>query len=124
MWSIFFSGHTRQGLKCRICKMNVHFDCQEKAVKCQTKARLLRRQKSTSEIETRNLEIPVEDESKDLLQSQFLKSKLTELQKFFLDIVNEKWYIFFNYSQESQKFFQCQRLTDDYQLELIVNRHL
>ncbi|KAG5894684.1 hypothetical protein JTB14_014333 [Gonioctena quinquepunctata] len=46
-------GHTRQGLKCRICKMNVHVDCQDKASKCQTKARLLRRQKSTSEIETR-----------------------------------------------------------------------
>ncbi|XP_071050327.1 guanine nucleotide exchange factor VAV2 isoform X9 [Onthophagus taurus] len=46
-------GHTRQGLKCRICKMNVHVDCQEKASKCEAKARLLRRQKSTSEIETK-----------------------------------------------------------------------
>ncbi|KAK7605118.1 hypothetical protein V9T40_006976 [Parthenolecanium corni] len=47
-------GHTRQGLKCRLCKMNVHLDCQEKVTtKCQTKSRLLRRQKSTSEIETR-----------------------------------------------------------------------
>ncbi|KAG8231649.1 hypothetical protein J437_LFUL013144 [Ladona fulva] len=47
-------GHTRQGLKCRICKLNVHVDCQEKALgsKCQAKSRLLRRQKSTSEIET------------------------------------------------------------------------
>ncbi|VEN64198.1 unnamed protein product [Callosobruchus maculatus] len=55
-------GHTRQGLKCRICKMNVHVDCQEKASKCQTKARLLRRQKSTSEIETRVPEPNVDDE--------------------------------------------------------------
>ncbi|XP_073973558.1 SH3 and cysteine-rich domain-containing protein isoform X9 [Rhodnius prolixus] len=46
-------GHTRQGLKCRLCKMNVHIDCQERASKCQTKSRLLRRQKSSSEIETR-----------------------------------------------------------------------
>ncbi|XP_075235389.1 SH3 and cysteine-rich domain-containing protein isoform X1 [Lycorma delicatula] len=46
-------GHTRQGLKCRICKMNVHIDCQEKVGRCQAKSRLLRRQKSTSEIETR-----------------------------------------------------------------------
>ncbi|XP_071442731.1 uncharacterized protein Stacl isoform X2 [Hetaerina americana] len=47
-------GHTRQGLKCRVCKLNVHVDCQEKAMgaKCQAKSRLLRRQKSTSEIET------------------------------------------------------------------------
>lgn len=49
--------------------MNVHFECQDKAAKCQTKARLLRRQKSTSEIETRNPDIPVEDESKNLFHS-------------------------------------------------------
>ncbi|KAL3268112.1 hypothetical protein HHI36_007239 [Cryptolaemus montrouzieri] len=55
-------GHTRQGLKCRICKMNVHADCQDKASKCQTKAKLLRRQKSTSEIETRVPETTVEEE--------------------------------------------------------------
>ncbi|XP_063929402.1 uncharacterized protein LOC135141810 isoform X7 [Zophobas morio] len=55
-------GHTRQGLKCRICKMNVHLDCQDKASKCQTKARLLRRQKSTSEIETRIQDGAGEDE--------------------------------------------------------------
>ncbi|KRT82195.1 C1 domain containing protein [Oryctes borbonicus] len=56
-------GHTRQGLKCRICKMNVHVDCQEKAPKCETKARLLRRQKSTSEIETRIPDASAEEES-------------------------------------------------------------
>ncbi|XP_046668557.1 uncharacterized protein LOC124359657 isoform X3 [Homalodisca vitripennis] len=46
-------GHTRQGLKCRVCKLNVHLDCQDKVGRCQAKSRLLRRQKSTSEIETR-----------------------------------------------------------------------
>ncbi|XP_044755270.1 uncharacterized protein LOC123314203 [Coccinella septempunctata] len=55
-------GHTRQGLKCRICKMNIHVDCQDKASKCQTKAKLLRRQKSTSEIETRVPESTLEEE--------------------------------------------------------------
>ncbi|XP_045474665.1 uncharacterized protein LOC123680682 isoform X2 [Harmonia axyridis] len=55
-------GHTRQGLKCRICKMNIHVDCQDKASKCQTKAKLLRRQKSTSEIETRVPESALEEE--------------------------------------------------------------
>lgn len=50
----FLAGHTRQGLKCRVCKMNVHLDCQEKVTtRCQMKSRLLRRQKSTSEIETK-----------------------------------------------------------------------
>ncbi|XP_057670494.1 uncharacterized protein LOC130902399 isoform X7 [Diorhabda carinulata] len=56
-------GHTRQGLKCRICKMNIHFDCVDKASKCQTKARLLRRQKSTSEIETRIPDMNLDDEN-------------------------------------------------------------
>ncbi|PSN45512.1 hypothetical protein C0J52_13160 [Blattella germanica] len=56
-------GHTRQGLKCRVCKLNVHVDCQEKVGRCQPKSRLLRRQKSTSEIETRVQE-PLPDEEK------------------------------------------------------------
>ncbi|XP_065351575.1 uncharacterized protein Stacl isoform X12 [Cloeon dipterum] len=56
-------GHTRQGLKCRVCKMNVHVDCQDNAKSCQSKSRLLRRQKSTSEIETRvNQEPPLDEE--------------------------------------------------------------
>ncbi|PNF14474.1 hypothetical protein B7P43_G00822 [Cryptotermes secundus] len=54
-------GHTRQGLKCRVCKLNVHVDCQEKVGRCQPKSRLLRRQKSTSEIETR-IQEPLPDE--------------------------------------------------------------
>lgn len=56
-------GHTRQGLKCRNCKLNVHVDCQDKLGRCQPKSRLLRRQKSTSEIETR-LPDPPEEESR------------------------------------------------------------
>ncbi|CAO1435734.1 unnamed protein product [Diamesa hyperborea] len=46
-------GHTRQGLRCRICKVNAHADCASQLPKCQVKAKLLRRQKSTSEIENR-----------------------------------------------------------------------
>uniref|UniRef100_A0A182FCT3 Uncharacterized protein n=1 Tax=Anopheles albimanus TaxID=7167 RepID=A0A182FCT3_ANOAL len=53
-------GHTRQGLRCRICKVNVHADCASQLPKCQVKQKLLRRQKSTSEIENRAVE--VEDE--------------------------------------------------------------
>ncbi|XP_059476437.1 uncharacterized protein LOC132197273 isoform X12 [Neocloeon triangulifer] len=57
-------GHTRQGLRCRVCKMNVHVDCQDNAKSCQSKSRLLRRQKSTSEIETRvNQEPPLDEET-------------------------------------------------------------
>ncbi|XP_026739979.1 uncharacterized protein LOC113502564 isoform X1 [Trichoplusia ni] len=56
-------GHTRQGLRCRLCKMNVHTDCMPQVGKCQTKSRLLRRQKSTSEIEShRVLETAFDDE--------------------------------------------------------------
>merc|ERR1711974_8471 len=30
-----------KGLKCKLCRMNVHPDCQEKVVKCQPKSKLL-----------------------------------------------------------------------------------
>ncbi|KAJ2947057.1 hypothetical protein O0L34_g16404 [Tuta absoluta] len=49
-------GHTRQGLRCRLCKTNVHTDCLPQVGKCQTKSRLLRRQKSTSEIEAHRIQ--------------------------------------------------------------------
>ncbi|CAG7691245.1 unnamed protein product [Allacma fusca] len=60
-------GHTKQGLRCRLCKLNVHTDCQGKVSKCLPKTRLLRRQRSTSELETRlnqitNEQAPPEDE--------------------------------------------------------------
>ncbi|XP_059476433.1 uncharacterized protein LOC132197273 isoform X8 [Neocloeon triangulifer] len=61
-------GHTRQGLRCRVCKMNVHVDCQDNAKSCQSKSRLLRRQKSTSEIETRvNQEPPLDEETESVM---------------------------------------------------------
>ncbi|XP_063929392.1 uncharacterized protein LOC135141810 isoform X6 [Zophobas morio] len=72
-------GHTRQGLKCRICKMNVHLDCQDKASKCQTKARLLRRQKSTSEIETRIQDGAGEDETPHSPRRQKLNLRMKSL---------------------------------------------
>lgn len=53
-------GHTRQGLRCRICKLNVHADCAPQLPKCQAKQKLLRRQKSTSELENR---VDVEEEN-------------------------------------------------------------
>ncbi|RWS09061.1 uncharacterized protein B4U79_00209, partial [Dinothrombium tinctorium] len=56
-------GHSRQGLKCKMCKINVHFgECQERAGKCQPKSRLLRRQRSTSEIEAKIPMPEMEDE--------------------------------------------------------------
>lgn len=61
-------GHTRQGLRCRICKVNVHTDCASQLPKCQVKQKLLRRQKSTSEIESRT-EIEEETEEADITLS-------------------------------------------------------
>jgi len=55
-------GHSRQGLKCKLCRMNVHPDCQDKVVKCQPKSKLLRRQKSASEFDSRTA-AEAEDES-------------------------------------------------------------
>ncbi|XP_028966591.1 uncharacterized protein LOC100905273 [Galendromus occidentalis] len=59
-------GHVRQGLKCKLCKMNVHAECQDKVPRCQPKPRLLRRQRSTSEIESR-IVVPTENEDERLL---------------------------------------------------------
>ena len=42
-------GNTRQGLKCKLCRMNVHAECQDKVVKCQPKAKFSR-MKSGSEM--------------------------------------------------------------------------
>merc|ERR1712113_566907 len=42
-------GNTRQGLKCKLCRMNVHLECQDKAVKCTPKAKFSR-MKSGSEM--------------------------------------------------------------------------
>lgn len=61
-------GHTRQGLRCRICKVNVHADCASQLPKCQVKQKLLRRQKSTSEIENRT-ELEEETEENDTMLS-------------------------------------------------------
>ncbi|XP_014363595.2 uncharacterized protein LOC106714961 isoform X2 [Papilio machaon] len=63
-------GHTRQGLRCRICKMNVHTDCMPQVGKCQTKSRLLRRQKSTSEIESHRVQDTAFDEESSMRNSK------------------------------------------------------
>ncbi|XP_037556210.1 uncharacterized protein LOC119433142 isoform X4 [Dermacentor silvarum] len=55
-------GHVRQGLKCKLCKFNVHAECQDKASRCQPKPRLLRRQRSASEIETKIIPAEPEEE--------------------------------------------------------------
>ncbi|XP_042882615.1 SH3 and cysteine-rich domain-containing protein 2-like isoform X6 [Penaeus japonicus] len=54
-------GHSRQGLKCRMCKLNVHAECQDQVGKCQPKSRLLRRQRSTSEIESKQMDAGEDD---------------------------------------------------------------
>ncbi|XP_048522317.1 uncharacterized protein LOC109542090 isoform X5 [Dendroctonus ponderosae] len=85
-------GHTRQGLKCRICKMNVHLDCQKDAQKCQTKAKLLRRQKSTSEIETRVADANPDDEtpSSPVHNRRLLSAKNIRMSSVELPDENEK----------------------------------
>merc|ERR1712025_203729 len=47
--SQIMKGNTRQGLKCKLCRMNVHAECQDKVVKCQPKAKFSR-MKSGSEM--------------------------------------------------------------------------
>merc|ERR1712038_806990 len=64
-------GHTRQGLKCKLCRMNVHPDCQIDAGKCTPKSRLLRRQKSASELDSRVLP-GTEDDSRYSTESDLI----------------------------------------------------
>ncbi|VVC98359.1 unnamed protein product [Leptidea sinapis] len=76
------AGHTRQGLRCRICKMNVHTDCMPQVGKCQTKSRLLRRQKSTSEIEAHRVQDPgYEEEKEEVDQTYQVLKRANEIAK-------------------------------------------
>merc|ERR1712107_352429 len=43
-------GNTRQGLKCRLCRMNVHGECQDRVVKCTPKAKFSRMKSTGSEL--------------------------------------------------------------------------
>ncbi|XP_042901409.2 guanine nucleotide exchange factor VAV2 isoform X2 [Parasteatoda tepidariorum] len=62
-------GHVKQGLRCKLCKVNVHSECQEKlTTPCQPKTKLLRRQKSTSEIETK-IPVPEPEEERNNQQN-------------------------------------------------------
>ncbi|XP_068630684.1 uncharacterized protein Stacl [Battus philenor] len=75
-------GHTRQGLRCRVCKMNVHTDCMPQVGKCQTKSRLLRRQKSTSEIESHRVqETAFEEEKEEVDQTYQVLKRANEIAK-------------------------------------------
>nr|XP_027216949.1 nostrin-like isoform X1 [Penaeus vannamei] len=68
-------GHSRQGLKCRMCKMNVHAECQDQVGKCQPKSRLLRRQRSTSEIESKQMDAGEEDNEPTISFSSLIASQ-------------------------------------------------
>ncbi|XP_064102534.1 SH3 and cysteine-rich domain-containing protein-like isoform X12 [Macrobrachium nipponense] len=70
-------GHSRQGLKCRMCKINVHAACQDQVAKCQPKSRLLRRQRSTSEIEAKQMEAGDDDTTPNISFSSLIASQPT-----------------------------------------------
>lgn len=94
-WTVLISGHTRQGLKCRLCKTNVHVDCQEKVpAKCQPKSRLLRRQKSTSEIETRVTPAAPDEEGRLTLFITGIRVRLPYVVTFTrVNFMNSKFYV-------------------------------
>ena len=66
--------------------MNVHPDCQDGVPKCQPKSRLLRRQKSASEIDSRIVG-NVEDDSKCI---KYFKELLTVFEKSLQKVVFNK----------------------------------
>lgn len=54
--------------------MNVHSDCLPQVGKCQTKSRLLRRQKSTSEIEAHRIQdAAFDEESKSAVRNFIMR---------------------------------------------------
>uniref|UniRef100_A0A336K301 CSON012985 protein n=1 Tax=Culicoides sonorensis TaxID=179676 RepID=A0A336K301_CULSO len=69
-------GHQRQGLRCRMCKTNVHVECVPQLGKCSVKAKLLRRQKSTSEIENR---VEIDEETPHSPRRQKLNLRMKSL---------------------------------------------
>lgn len=63
-------GHSRQGWKCRLCKINVHADCKNGVGRCLPKSRLLRRQKSSSELEITSQRMMAANYDSQYLQQQ------------------------------------------------------
>lgn len=82
----FHAGHTRQGLRCRICKVNVHADCAPQLSKCQTKTKLLRRQKSTSEIENK-MEQEEESEYTDRRTCVIINGRIAMIRPISIGII-------------------------------------
>ncbi|XP_055320022.1 uncharacterized protein LOC129577281 isoform X5 [Sitodiplosis mosellana] len=79
-------GHTRQGLRCRNCKSNVHVDCAAQLPKCQAKQKLLRRQKSTSEIVTNRVDI---DDNDDTQRQRPFGQPLCLISDEYLEYIND-----------------------------------
>merc|ERR1712142_850957 len=72
--SQIMKGNTRQGLKCKLCRMNVHAECQDKVVKCQPKAKFSR-MKSGSEIGDDERMSPRGSVGPDQKRNMFMNSK-------------------------------------------------
>merc|ERR1719284_696283 len=72
--SQIMKGNTRQGLKCKLCRMNIHAECRDKVVKCQPKAKFSR-MKSGSEIGDDERMSPRGSVGPDQKRNMFMNSK-------------------------------------------------
>jgi len=88
--SQIMKGNTRQGLKCKLCRMNIHLECQDKVVKCQPKAKFSR-MKSGSEIGDDERVSLAGSLAPDQKRQSFMNSKnpSTESQNLLLTPPNE-----------------------------------
>jgi len=72
--SQIMKGNTRQGLKCKLCRMNIHAECRDKVVKCQPKAKFSK-MKSGSEIGDDERMSPRGSVGPDQKRNMFMNSK-------------------------------------------------
>merc|ERR1719414_891114 len=88
--SQIMKGNTRQGLKCKLCRMNVHLECQDKVVKCTPKAKFSR-MKSGSEMGDDDRLSLAGSIAPDQKRQSFMNSKnpSTESQNLLLTPPNE-----------------------------------
>merc|ERR1719410_2551325 len=72
--SQIMKGNTRQGLKCKLCRMNIHAECRDKVVKCQPKAKFSK-MKSGSEMGDDERMSPRGSVGPDQKRNLFINSK-------------------------------------------------
>jgi len=84
--SQIMKGNSRQGLKCKLCRMNIHAECQDKVIKCQPKAKFSRT-KSGSEMGDDERLSPRASIGPDQRRNTFMNSKPASTESAVLQLL-------------------------------------